>query len=206
MRKINLRFLLSFKERAAWRTFQFRGGWIEHQAGPSAFRVRVWKETPSTCCVNGSFGLQKTWAVILNDHSMRRDLDVPYGDFMKGYPMSYAPYFFTPYSYTRYSLPALSQYGSAQPPPPRRVIAFKGSSNITQTKDFIRVQRAMDRLWSVTRRIRPAMRDDFKIKFHAVAYARALSYSLHLPLFIDDSLGCPIKQSPASLTYPVTLE
>lgn len=127
---------------------------------------------------------------------MKRDLYVPLGDSVKGYPMSYAPY----------NYPILSQYGSAHPPPPRRVIDFKLNSNLTQTKDFIRVQRGLDTLWSVTRRIRPAIRDDFKIKFHAVAYARALSFSLHLPLFIDDSVGCPIKQSPASLTYPLHLE
>lgn len=73
-------------------------------------------------------------------------------------------------------------------------------------QDFIRVHCEPNLLWSVNHGLSAEQMEGFKHKGHAVAYARALSHSLHLDLYVDDKLGYPIEQSAASLTYPVILE
>jgi hypothetical protein len=45
----------------------------------------------------------------------------------------------------------------------------------------------------------------FDVKSHAIAFARAVSFSRKLALFVDDAYGVAIRQSPASLTYPTIL-
>jgi hypothetical protein len=45
----------------------------------------------------------------------------------------------------------------------------------------------------------------FEVKSHAIAFARAVSFSRKLTLFIDDACGVSIRQSSASLTYPTVL-
>ena len=46
----------------------------------------------------------------------------------------------------------------------------------------------------------------FTIKSHAVAYARAISSSGKLALFVDNANGIAIRQSSSSLTYPIVLD
>jgi hypothetical protein len=46
----------------------------------------------------------------------------------------------------------------------------------------------------------------FAIKSHAVAYARAISLSGELTLFVDDKYGNAVRQSASSLTYPRILD
>lgn len=125
---------------------------------------------------------------------MVRDLCPLYNSSVSGYPKSSAGY----------NAPTFSEFMSGQKFLGRDSSDFKLRPFLIG--DFIRVQRRSDTLWSVTRGIRDADSEDFKIKFHAVAYARALSCSLHLILYIDDGLGNPIEQSAASLTYPTQLE
>ena len=45
----------------------------------------------------------------------------------------------------------------------------------------------------------------FSHKGHAVAYGRALAFSLGLPLWIYGDDGVMVRQSAASLTYPKQL-
>lgn len=68
---------------------------------------------------------------------------------------------------------------------------------------FIRVsrQRGGER-WSVLRGPRAISLLTFKFKSHAVAYARAVSFSGHLKLFVDDEHGLAVRQDAATLTYP----
>jgi hypothetical protein len=70
---------------------------------------------------------------------------------------------------------------------------------------FIRVTQRGNPLWTVMRGPRRVSLLTFKIKSHAVAYARAISYSGKLTLYVDDENGIAIKQHASSLTYPVVL-
>jgi hypothetical protein len=72
--------------------------------------------------------------------------------------------------------------------------------------EVIRVSRISDGTWSVAGRFPLASVKDFRVKSHAIAYARALSWSRHSILMVDDELGIPVRQSRASLTYPVRLD
>ena len=71
--------------------------------------------------------------------------------------------------------------------------------------DFIRVTKNSEILWTVLHGPRDLCLLRFKFKSHAIAYARAISFSGKLALFVDDEHGTAIRQSPASLTYPVFL-
>lgn len=72
--------------------------------------------------------------------------------------------------------------------------------------DFIRVTRRSDGAWAVFRGSRRLALLAFRLKTHAVAYARAISFSLKLSLFVDDKCGIGVRQSSASLTYPRILD
>ena len=73
-------------------------------------------------------------------------------------------------------------------------------------QNVMRVTRSPEKSWSVeSGRIR-ASKQDFRLKDHAIAYARAMSWSKQLTLFIDDDSGTPVRQSRESLTYPIRLD
>ena len=72
--------------------------------------------------------------------------------------------------------------------------------------DFIRVTRRSDGAWAVFRGSQGLSLLAFRLKTHAVAYARAVSFSGKLALFVDDKCGIGVRQSSASLTYPRILE
>lgn len=67
--------------------------------------------------------------------------------------------------------------------------------------NYIRVRRTGER-WIVQSGSRAISLLTFKFKSHAVAYARAVSYSGHLTLFVDDHYGLAVRQDEATLTYP----
>ena len=71
---------------------------------------------------------------------------------------------------------------------------------------FIRVTQRRDKMWSVLRGPRNSSLLAFTIKSHAVAYARAISSSGKLALFVDNANGIAIRQSSSSLTYPIVLD
>lgn len=70
-------------------------------------------------------------------------------------------------------------------------------------QDIMRVTRLRDRTWQARTTDHA---QSFRIKSHAVAYARAVSWSKQLTLFVDDDRGTPLRQSRASMTYPVQLD
>jgi hypothetical protein len=70
---------------------------------------------------------------------------------------------------------------------------------------FIRVTQRGNPFWTVMRGPRSVALLTFKVKSHAVAYARAMSYSGKLTLYVDDEYGIAIKQHASSLSYPVVL-
>lgn len=72
--------------------------------------------------------------------------------------------------------------------------------------DFIRVTRRSDGAWAVFRGSMGLALLAFKLKTHAVAYARAISFSRKLSLFVDDKYGTGVRQSASSLTYPRILD
>jgi hypothetical protein len=72
--------------------------------------------------------------------------------------------------------------------------------------DFIRVTRRSDGVWAVFRGSQKLALLAFRLKTHAVAYARAISFSLKLSLFVDDKSGIGVRQTSASLTYPMILD
>lgn len=71
--------------------------------------------------------------------------------------------------------------------------------------ECIRVIEGPDRAWTVTREPHRRRMLSFEVKSHAIAFARAVSFSRKLTLFVDDAYGVAIRQSPASLTYPTIL-
>lgn len=71
--------------------------------------------------------------------------------------------------------------------------------------DFIRVTRRRDGSWTVFRGPHSLILLAFRLKAHAIAYARAVSFSGKLILFVDDKSGVAIRQSSSSLTYPMLL-
>lgn len=46
----------------------------------------------------------------------------------------------------------------------------------------------------------------FRLKQHAVAFGRTMAFSRKLALFVDNRNGIAVRQSSASLTYPVLLD
>ncbi len=72
-------------------------------------------------------------------------------------------------------------------------------------RDYIRVVEGPQRTWTVLREPHGRILLSFNVKSHAVAYARAVSFSDKLTLFIDDLRGISIRQTQASLTYPTVL-
>jgi hypothetical protein len=71
--------------------------------------------------------------------------------------------------------------------------------------DYIHVTQR-DTKWSVRGGRPGSCLLTFRLKPHAVAYARAVAYSRKLALFIDDRNGVAVRQSSSSLTYPVFLD
>jgi hypothetical protein len=73
-------------------------------------------------------------------------------------------------------------------------------------KDFIRVTRRRDGTWAVFRGSQGLVLLAFRLKTHAIAYARAISFSGKLALFVDDKSGNGVRQLSTSLTYPIFLD
>jgi hypothetical protein len=71
--------------------------------------------------------------------------------------------------------------------------------------EYVRVSEGPESAWMVLRGPHRKSVLSFKVKSHAVAFARAVSFSRKLTLFIDDRCGVAIRQSPTSLTYPTVL-
>lgn len=71
--------------------------------------------------------------------------------------------------------------------------------------EHIRVTAGLANTWAVLREPCGECLLSFNKKAHAVAYARAVSFSGKLVLFIDDSRGFSVRQTSASLTYPINL-
>jgi hypothetical protein len=72
--------------------------------------------------------------------------------------------------------------------------------------EFIRVTQRRDESWAVFRGPRGLLLLPFRLKSHAIAYARAISVSGKLPLFVDDKSGTAIRQSLSTTTYPIWLD
>jgi len=71
---------------------------------------------------------------------------------------------------------------------------------------FIRVVQHGELRWSVLSGPRAISLLTFKLKSHAIAYARAVSFSGRLTLFVDDENGMAIRQDSETLTYPRVLD
>lgn len=71
---------------------------------------------------------------------------------------------------------------------------------------FIRVVQRGELRWSVLSGPRAISLLTFKLKSHAIAYARAVSFSGRLTLFVDDENGMAIRQDSETLTYPRVLD
>lgn len=72
-------------------------------------------------------------------------------------------------------------------------------------REYILVTKGPERGWAVVREPHRRSMLSFEVKSHAIAFARAVSFSRKLTLFIDDPSGVSIRQSAASLTYPTIL-
>jgi hypothetical protein len=72
--------------------------------------------------------------------------------------------------------------------------------------EYIHVTKRRDASWSVRSERADLCLLTFRLKPHAVAYARAVAYSRKLALFIDNQNGVAVRQSSSSLTYPVFLD
>ena len=72
-------------------------------------------------------------------------------------------------------------------------------------REYIRVSEGPESAWMVLREPQRKSLRSFDLKSHAIAFARAVSFSRKLTLFIDDGSGVAVRQSSASLTYPTVL-
>lgn len=72
--------------------------------------------------------------------------------------------------------------------------------------DYVRVALQIDKKWIVNRGVHQRALHSFRLKSHAIAYARAISFSNKIPLFVNDRTGQAMRQSSASLTYPTSLD
>jgi len=72
-------------------------------------------------------------------------------------------------------------------------------------REYIRVCEGPENAWMVLCEPQRKSLLSFEIKSHAIAFARAVSFSRKLTLFIDDGSGVAVRQSSASLTYPTIL-
>lgn len=73
-------------------------------------------------------------------------------------------------------------------------------------QDIMRVSRSLENTWNVKGGSTRSQGPSFRVKSHAVAYARAMSWSSRVTLFVDDDCGTPVRQTRESLTYPVHLD
>lgn len=80
------------------------------------------------------------------------------------------------------------------------------AEDVSMHQNIMRVTRSHDGNWRVQAGCGRANLHEFRVKSHAVAYARAMSRSSRSTLFVDDDCGSPVRQSSASLTYPIRLE
>lgn len=71
---------------------------------------------------------------------------------------------------------------------------------------FIRVTQRRDKMWSVLRGPRNLSLLAFAIKSHAVAYARAISSSGKLALYVDNANGIAVRRPSLRRTYPILLD
>lgn len=76
---------------------------------------------------------------------------------------------------------------------------------MTLDSEHIRVAAALANTWAVIREPGGEHLLSFNKKSHAVAYARAVSFSGKLALFVDDCKGFSVRQTSASQTYPTNL-
>jgi hypothetical protein len=72
--------------------------------------------------------------------------------------------------------------------------------------DYIHVTKRHAASWSVRSGERDLCLLTFRLKPHAVAYARAMAFSRKLTLFVDNRNGVAVRQASSSLTYPVFLD
>jgi hypothetical protein len=72
-------------------------------------------------------------------------------------------------------------------------------------RGFIRVSQRGELQWSVISGPRAIALLTFKLKLHAVAYARAISLSSEITLFVDNEFGMPVRQGRETLNYPRVL-
>lgn len=75
-----------------------------------------------------------------------------------------------------------------------------------ERNDEIHVELHEDKAWHITRGRQRQHIDSYRLKDHAMAYARAVAYGLHAELISHDANGCVTRHERASLTYPVCLE
>lgn len=76
---------------------------------------------------------------------------------------------------------------------------------MTLESEHIRVAAGLASTWSVLKEPHSQHLRSFNTKSHALAYARAVSFSRKLVLFVDDVRGLAVRQTSASLTYPIYL-
>lgn len=78
-------------------------------------------------------------------------------------------------------------------------------ANIAHDED-VHVALAEDRAWHITLGPQRLHVGSYRLKDHAMAYARAVAYGLHVELVSHDIAGRATRHERASLTYPVRLE
>ncbi len=71
---------------------------------------------------------------------------------------------------------------------------------------FVHVTQRRDDMWAVLKGPRGTVLLAFKLKAHAIAYARAISFAGELTLFVDDRCGIAKRQAVDTLTYPLWLD
>ena len=70
----------------------------------------------------------------------------------------------------------------------------------------IHVERGESEAWHVTRGGHRTPVGSYRLRDHAMAFARAVAFNRHVEMVVHDINGCITRYQRASLTYPTSLD
>lgn len=80
------------------------------------------------------------------------------------------------------------------------------NDRITTSGRDIHVMRGADEAWSVKRGEMPLAASSYRLRAHAVAFARAVAHRAHADMIVHDLCGRSTRHTRASLSYPTSLD
>lgn len=76
---------------------------------------------------------------------------------------------------------------------------------LASSRDF-HVICGADQLWRVEQEGHPSALSSYRLRVHAMAFARAVAFAAHADMVVHDAAGIRTRHSRASLSYPTSLD